>query len=131
MSKDQEGEVGKEKEVDANRIKGMQKEKKNRGMSKGQGSRDRDQGCQYFHVIAQLTKSSLNATTSREGTGLGRIPFELYALLLSVEGVESFLSQVMTQALQDARMPRSCQQTCIILSYKGDATELGLASCPS
>lgn len=53
-------------------------------------------------------------------------PFELYHFLLDIDEAAELLKAVMNKALQDARIPVSWLQTCMILLHKkGDAADLG------
>ena len=77
-------------------------------------------------IDAEEIGDSLDCSARGKAPGMDGFPFELYTFLLSVDGVDSLLSRVMSQALLEARMPRSWQQTCMILLYKkGDAADLG------
>lgn len=77
-------------------------------------------------IDTEEIEEALSSSARGKAPGLDGFPFELYTFLLSIEEVASLLSRVMSQALQDAMMPRSWQQTCMILLYKkGDAADLG------
>lgn len=58
-------------------------------------------------INTEEIKEGLDRSARSKAPGMDGFPFDLYTLLLSVDGVASLLSQVMSQALLEARMPRS------------------------
>lgn len=68
----------------------------------------------------------LDMTPLDRAPGMDGFPFELYDFLLADERLMDLLCRIMNAALQEASIPASWQQTCMILLYKkGPPSSLG------